>query len=74
MRTRITITVDEEILREAEARVAAGEARSLSAWVAEAMGARAKREDLDELLAEIRAEIGPSSEEDKRWVREVLDL
>jgi methanogenic corrinoid protein MtbC1 len=74
MRTRITITVDEETLREAEARVAAGEARSLSAWVAEAMRASAKRESLDDLLDEIIAEVGPPSEEDEQWVRDVLAL
>jgi hypothetical protein len=71
---RITITVDEDVLQEAEARVAAGEARSLSAWVAEAMAVRTKRERLADVMADIRAEIGPPSKETEQWVRDVLAL
>lgn len=72
MRTRVTVTVDEAVVREAEADVAAGRAASLSAWVAAAMGERAQRERLADVLADIRAELGPPTDEETAWARSVL--
>lgn len=74
MRKRLTVSVDEETVREAEAAVAAGSAPSVSAWVAEAMSQRAQRERLKDVLAEIRAEIGPVTDEESAWARSVLGL
>ncbi len=74
MRTRLTVTVDHEVATAAEAAVAAGRAPSVSAWVAEAMAERARRESLREALAEIRAELGPATEEETAWARSVLGL
>ncbi|HET9256714.1 MAG TPA: hypothetical protein VFO16_16160 [Pseudonocardiaceae bacterium] len=74
MRTRVTVTVDQEAVAAAEAAVAAGRAASVSAWVAEAMMARARREKLRDVLAEIRAELGPATEEETAWARSVLGL
>lgn len=74
MRTRVTVTVDHEAVAAAEAAVAAGQAASVSAWVAEAMLARARREQLRDVLAEIRAELGPATEEETAWARSVLGL
>ena len=64
MRTRVTVTVD------GEAAVAAGRAPSVSTWVAAAMAERARRER----LAEIRAELGPATDEATAWARSVLGL
>jgi hypothetical protein len=74
MRTRVTVTVDEETARTAEAAVAAGRASSVSAWVASAMAERARRESLADVLAEIRAELGPATDEETAWARSVLGL
>jgi hypothetical protein len=74
MRTRVTVTVDEEAVQAAEAAVAAGRASSVSAWVASAMSEQAHRESLAYVLAEIRAELGPASDEETAWARSVLGL
>jgi|BarGraIncu01122A_1022018.scaffolds.fasta_scaffold48344_2 hypothetical protein len=72
MRTRITVTVDEAAVHAAEAAVAAGRAPSVSAWVASAMTERAHRESLADVLADIRAEMGPATDEETAWARSVL--
>lgn len=74
MRSRITVTVDQETVRAAEAAVAAGRAPSVSAWVGAAMAERARRESLAEVLAGIRAELGPPTDEETAWARSVLGL
>jgi len=74
MRTRVTVTVEETAVRAAEAAVAAGRAPSVSAWVAEAMADRARRDSLADVLAEIRAELGPATDEETAWARSVLGL
>ncbi len=74
MRSRVTVTVDEAAVRAAEKAVAAGHAPSVSAWVAVAMTERARRESLADVLAEIRAELGPASDEETAWARSVLGL
>ena len=74
MRTRVTVTVDQAAVRAAEAAVAAGRASSVSAWVAGAMTDRAQRDSLAHVLAEIRAELGPATDEETAWARGVLGL
>lgn len=74
MRTRITVTVDEAVVAVAAAAVAAGKAPSVSAWVASAMAERADRETLSAVLADIRSELGPATEEETAWARSVLGL
>lgn len=74
MKARVTVTVDQAVLTEAEAAVAAGAAASVSAWVAEAMAQRARRETLRDLLAEIRTELGPATDEETAWARSALGL
>ena len=74
MRTRVTVTVDQDVVAKAEAEVAAGRASSVSAWVAQAMTERARRESLRDVLAEIRAELGPATDEETAWARSVLGL
>lgn len=74
MRTRVTVTVEESAVRAAEHAVADGRAASVSAWVASAMIERADREELADVLAEIRAELGPATDEETAWARSVLGL
>lgn len=52
--------------------MAAGRAPSVSAWVASAMTEHAHRESLANVLAEIRAELGPATDEETAWARSVL--
>ncbi|MHB8296706.1 MAG: toxin-antitoxin system antitoxin subunit [Acidimicrobiales bacterium] len=74
MRTRITVSVGEDAVRAAEAAVSAGRAPSVSAWVASAMNDRAHAENLAGVLADIRAELGPATDEETAWARSVLGL
>ncbi|MDQ3630234.1 MAG: hypothetical protein M3417_02940 [Actinomycetota bacterium] len=73
-RSRVTVTVRPQVLAAAEEEVAAGRAASLSAWVDEAMEEKARREDLGELLNEMRAENGPATAEEDAWARSALGL
>lgn len=73
-KARITVTVRREVLAKAERQVKRGRARSVSAWVDSAMEEKARREDLAALLAEMKAESGPATEEDEAWARAVLGL
>lgn len=73
-RSRLTVTVRPEVLAAAEELVAAGRASSVSAWVDRAMEEKARREDLIGLLAEMRSESGPATEEEDEWARRVLGL
>ncbi|MGH9098821.1 MAG: hypothetical protein ACRDV8_01145 [Acidimicrobiales bacterium] len=70
----MTVTVRREVLDSAEADVAAGRAPSLSAWVNQAMEEQVRHGDLVVLLAEMRAENGPATEEEDMWARSVLGL
>lgn len=73
-RERVTVTVPAGAMRVAEREVKAGKAPSISAWVGEAMEQKARRESLKDLLAEIRQEIGPPTEDETDWARSVLGL
>ncbi|MGH9129109.1 MAG: hypothetical protein ACRDY2_09115 [Acidimicrobiales bacterium] len=71
---RVTVSVRPELLVAAQADVANGRAASVSSWVDEAMAARAQQESLQDVLASIRAELGPPTEEETEWARSVLGL
>ncbi|MHB1527798.1 MAG: YlcI/YnfO family protein [Candidatus Dormibacteria bacterium] len=73
-RSRVTITVRPEVLAAAGEAVAHGHAPSLSAWVDQAMEEKVKRQELAELLAEMRAEVGPATADEDAWARQVLGL
>ncbi|MGO9788860.1 MAG: heme-binding protein [Solirubrobacteraceae bacterium] len=73
-RSRVTVTVRPQILAAAEEEVAAGRAASLSAWVDQAMEEKVKREELAALLAEMRSENGPATDDEDTWARRVLGL
>lgn len=73
-RSRVTVTVRPHVLAAAEDEVAAGRASSLSAWVDQAMEEKARREELVDLLAEMRAENGLATAEEDAWARHALGL
>lgn len=68
------MTVSSEAIEAAEAAVTAGQTPSISVWVAGAMTERARRERLADVLAEIRTELGPATDEETAWARSVLGL
>ncbi len=74
MRRRVTITVEEGVVQAAEAAVASGRSPSVSDWAARAMADRANRERLADVLAGIREELGPATDEETAWARSVLGL
>lgn len=47
---------------------------TLHTFVASAMTERARRESLAGVLADIRAELGPATDEESAWARSVLGL
>jgi metal-responsive CopG/Arc/MetJ family transcriptional regulator len=73
--TRMTITLPDTLLDEVDA--LAGK-RGRSAWVAEALAERVKRERLGRVLDETRGALRdsdwwPTSDETYRWVRELRE-
>lgn len=62
-----------DVAQSAREAVAAGQSPSLSAFVAEAVHEKAKRETLREVLDDIRREIGPPDPEAQAWAKRVLD-
>ena len=66
--TRITITIDEDVLNELKSRVGPGE---VSGYVVEALRARLQRDPILELLDKLDEMYGPLTEEEiaegERW-------
>ena len=74
MTTKIAISLPDELVAAARAAVADGRAASVSAFVADAIEERGRYEDLATLLAEMAAERGAPTAEDRLWAREALGL
>lgn len=74
-RARISITIRRDLVAAAEAAVARGEARSVSAYVESAVAGRAEAESLAEVFAEIYASTGGEpTEEERACARRELGL
>jgi hypothetical protein len=74
-RTRVTVTVPDEVLEVARRDVDKGSATSLSAWVTEAAEAKARRESLEQVLDNLlEASGGPLTEEETSWARSQLQV
>lgn len=71
-KARIAITVPKDVLAQAKAAVRAKRASSVSAYFAESAKSRGSLDELQELLAEMEAELGSPSEEAQAWARDVL--
>jgi hypothetical protein len=56
--TKVTVSLDPAVAHRAKQDVAAGKAKSLSAWLNEAARARVEQEDLETVLAELLDETG----------------
>jgi len=67
---KITVTVPAEVLESARAAVASGSASSVSAYVSEAVRARAERE---QRVAAVEYRWGPFDDESADWARRVFE-
>jgi len=73
-REKIAITLPEEQVAAARRAVAEGRAASVSAYISQALARRDADEDVAEMIAEIYAESGPPTEQDRLWARRALGL
>jgi hypothetical protein len=71
---RITVSLPPGRISDLKARVARGEAPSVSAYIEQVLSAADDRSSLREVLDEMDREYGSPSEEDRRWAREVLGI
>jgi hypothetical protein len=69
---KVAITVSADVLRLAKKRVKAGRAKSLSAFVNDAVDEKLRRDELTELLDALDAKHGPPSKAAKAWAKRVL--
>ena len=75
MTAKIAISLPDEVLATARQAVDEGRASSLSGYiVTTTLAERQDYEDLAALLAEMAAETGGPSHEDRRWARRALGL
>jgi Arc/MetJ-type ribon-helix-helix transcriptional regulator len=72
MTTKIAISLPDQLVAEARSAVAVGAAASVSAYVAEALAQRSRRDSLVALLAELDDEFGPPDHEATAWAEEML--
>ncbi|MCK9251076.1 MAG: carboxymuconolactone decarboxylase family protein [Solirubrobacteraceae bacterium] len=74
MTAKLAISLPDDLVADARAAVAAGRAASLSQYVARAMAAQRREQDVAELLAEMAVDGGVPSAEDHAWARRALGL
>ncbi len=74
MTTKIAISLPDEVVSAARQAVTDGRASSVSAYIATTLAERREYEDLATLLAEMAAESGDPSAEDRHWARTALGL
>jgi Arc/MetJ-type ribon-helix-helix transcriptional regulator len=73
-RQKIAITLPEEQVAAARQAVAEGRAASVSAYISQALARRNADEEMAETIAEIYAQSGQPTEEDRLWARRVLGI
>ena len=71
-RAKIAVSVPAGLVRRARADVRSGRARSLSAYITQALAEKQQREDLLRALAALDAEHGPPTAAEEEWARRVL--
>ena len=72
MTAKITVSLPDEQVEALRKAVRAGQARSVSAMVSQALTAQADRETLGQLLAHLDDLHGPVPDEDQSWARAAL--
>jgi Arc/MetJ-type ribon-helix-helix transcriptional regulator len=74
MTTKIAVSLPDDQVAAARRAVAEGRATSVSAYIADSLAQRQDYEDLTTLLADMAAESGVPTDEDRRWARTALGL
>ena len=74
MTTKIAISLPDELVAAARAAVDRGESPSVSAFIADTIESQGRHEDLAGLLAEMTAQAGSPTAEDRVWARSALGL
>jgi hypothetical protein len=69
---KVALTVPVQVLRQARKEVKAGHAKSLSAFVSEAIDEKLRRAELLEILDAMDAEHGQPDRRARAWARRVL--
>jgi len=69
---KIAVTVPDDLVRKAEDEVTAGRARSLSAYVTEAVRERLQRDELADILKRMDEELGAPKRADTEWAARVV--
>jgi Arc/MetJ-type ribon-helix-helix transcriptional regulator len=69
---KVALSMPADVLRLAKKEVAAGRAKSLSSFVAEAVDEKLRRDELTAILDAMDAELGAPNKAAKAWARRVL--
>ncbi len=69
---KVALTVPVDVLRLAKKEVRAGHAKSLSAFVSEAVSEKLRRSELSDILDAMDAEHGQPDQRARTWARRVL--
>jgi Arc/MetJ-type ribon-helix-helix transcriptional regulator len=70
---KVALSMPAEVLRSAQNEVAAGRAKSLSSFVAQAVDEKLRRDELAAILDAMDAEHGKPTKAANAWARRVLD-
>jgi len=69
---KVALSIPAEVLRLAKKEVAAGRAKSLSAFVAQALDEKLRRDELAAILDEMDRQHGQPNKAAKSWAKRVL--
>lgn len=70
---KVAVTIPADLLRQAQAAVAAGRARSLSAYISQAVAQYQREQTLTDFLAAWAAESGEPGADDYTWAESALE-
>ncbi len=70
--SKVALSMPAEVLRLAKKEVAAGHAKSLSSFVAEAVDEKLRRDELSAILDAMDVEHGKPTKADTAWAKRVL--
>ena len=69
---KVALSLSADVLDLAKKRVKAGRAKSLSAYVTEAVDEKLRRDELTEILDALDTKLGPPSKTARAWAKRVL--
>jgi hypothetical protein len=69
---KVALTIPAELLELARKEVEAGHAKSLSAFVSDAVDEKLRRDELSEVLDQMDSKYGPPNKSARAWAKKVL--